>query len=97
MKVAPRYTLLTLFSLLTLLPLFDTVFTVYTIQTTLHCWNSNMYAYVYCKGRLERYGNGFMGFWPKSGMEWMDSRIEYLSIWVFICESYSYPLDYYDY
>ena len=35
----------------------DTVYTVYTIRTALHCSNSSMYAYIYCKDRLERYYN----------------------------------------
>ena len=40
MEVAPRYTLLTLLTLLTL-------FSLFTIQTTLHCSNISMYAYIY--------------------------------------------------
>ena len=37
-----------------------TVFTVYTIQAALHC--SSIYAYLYCKGRLERYWKGLISF-----------------------------------
>ena len=42
-------------------------FTLYTVQTAIHCWNSSVYAYIYCKGRLERYWNGLISFWSKSG------------------------------
>ena len=36
----------------------DTADSVYTIQTALHCLNSSMSAYIYCKGRSKRYWNG---------------------------------------
>ena len=34
----------------------------YTIQTVLHDLNSSMYAYMYCKERLEHYWNRPMSF-----------------------------------
>ena len=49
MEVAPRYTLLTLFKPLIMF-------------NALHCLNSSIYAYIYCKGRLERYWNVLMNF-----------------------------------
>ena len=35
-----------------------TLFAVYTVQTDLHCLNSSMSSYIYCKGRSKRYWNG---------------------------------------
>ena len=61
-KVAPRYTLLTV-TLFTLLN---------TIQTALHCSNSGMHAYIYCYKVRTPLNFGFMGFWAKCWMEWMD-------------------------
>ena len=45
----------------------DSIYTVYNIQTALHCVNSSMYAYLYCKERLKRYWNLMMGL-AKSGL-----------------------------
>ena len=46
--------------------------TVCTIQTALHCFNSSMNVCLYCCGRLERYWNGRMSLWAKSGSEWIE-------------------------
>ena len=54
----------------------DSIYTVYNIQTALHCVNSSMYAYLYCKERLKRYWNGLKHFWAKcvSGSSgWLDT------------------------
>ena len=78
MRVGPHYRLR---SLVTLLTWFDTVDmvdsvetvdtddTVQTIPTVLHCYNSSMYAYVYCQERLERYWNGLLQNEQKVGVD----------------------------
>ena len=54
-----------------------TIYTVYTIQTALHCFNSSMYAYIYCYGTLV-WANGLLS--KMLGEVWMmgDGRLLWL-------------------